>query len=135
MRAKEGFTLIEVVFTISILIVLSTFTLTYSISSKPQISLEQQCQLIVSLLEEGKSTAILNHQQVDIVVNANTISFNYDGKEHTVTLTGDNYIDQSYDFHFNRNGNISSGGKLNICNHNQCKSVVLNVGSGAFYVK
>lgn len=135
MLVKKGFTLIEVLFTISILIILSTFTLTYSITTKPQISLNKQCQLIISLLEEGKSVAILNHRQVDIEISANMISFNNDGKEKKVTLTGDNYIDHSYDFHFNRNGNISSGGKLNICNQKQCKSIILNVGSGAFYVK
>ena len=54
MYDDSGFTLIEVVFTISIILILSTITLHFVINSKPVISLQQQCQQVISLLEEGK---------------------------------------------------------------------------------
>lgn len=135
MQGSRGFTLIEVVFTISIIIVLSTFTLHYVINSQPKITLEQQCDLIVRLLEESKSVAILKHQQIDIEISSNKIGYYGEAVERVIILNEHYYIDDGYDFHFNRNGNISSGGHLNICSYDRCKSIILNVGSGAFYVK
>ncbi|WP_368390330.1 prepilin-type N-terminal cleavage/methylation domain-containing protein, partial [Thomasclavelia ramosa] len=68
MYDDSGFTLIEVVFTISIILILSTITLHFVINSKPVISLQQQCQQVISLLEEGKSRAMINHEQINIVI-------------------------------------------------------------------
>ena len=135
MYDDSGFTLIEVVFIISIILILSTITLHFVINSKPVISLQQQCQQVISLLEEGKSRAMINHEQINIVIQTKQISYNGQKDQRTLTINDNYYIDDYYEFHFNHNGNISSGGHLKICSSNGCKSIILNVGSGAFYVK
>ena len=119
MYDDSGFTLIEVVFTISIILILSTITLHF----------------VISLLEEGKSRAMINHEQINIVIQTKQISYNGQKDQRTLTINDNYYIDDYYEFHFNHNGNISSGGHLKICSSNGCKSIILNVGSGAFYVK
>lgn len=135
MQNNHGFTLVEELFVISVIIILSIFTLQFSFNSKPVISLEQQCNQIISLLEEGKSIALTNHEKVDIEIAVNQVSYHAVNRERTVVLEETYQIDNSYEFHFNHNGNISSGSHFNICNQSKCKSIVLNVGSGTFYVK
>ena len=121
MYDDSGFTLIEVVFTISIILILSTITLHFVINSKPVISLQQQCQQVISLLEEGKSRAMINHEQINIIIQTKQISYNGQKDQRTLTINDNYYIDDYYEFHFNHNGNISSGGHLKICSSNGCK--------------
>lgn len=135
MLGKKGFTMVEMLFVLSILIVLSVFTLHFSISNRPKIAIEQQCSQIISLLEEAKTLALTSHNQVDINISSNQISYSQGNKSRTLLLNFSYYFKYYYDFHFNKNGNISSGGRIELGNTNEIKTIILNVGSGAFYVR
>ncbi len=134
MRDNQGFTLVEVIFTISIIIILSLFTLSFAISSPPQLSIEQQCSKVIDLLEEVKAKALINHKQINVLIDINQISYNYQ-KEFIVKLDENYYFQDSFELYFNKNGNVNSGNHLNICNQKECRSIIFNVGSGVFYVK
>lgn len=134
MLGKKGFTMVEMLFVLSIMIVLSVFTLHFSISNRPKIAIEQQCSQIISLLEEAKTLALTSHDQVDINISSNQISYSQGNKSRTLLLNFSYYFKYYYDFHFNKNGNISSGGRIELGNTNEIKTIILNVGSGAFYV-
>ncbi|WP_300078171.1 competence type IV pilus minor pilin ComGD [uncultured Thomasclavelia sp.] len=134
MLGKKGFTMVEMLFVLSIMIVLSVFTLHFSISNRPKIAIEQQCSQIISLLEEAKTLALTSHNQVDINISSNQISYSQGNKSRTLLLNFSYYFKYYYDFHFNKNGNISSGGRIELGNTNEIKTIILNVGSGAFYV-
>lgn len=127
--------MVEILFVLSILIVLSVFTLHFSISNRPKIAIEQQCSQIISLLEEAKTLALTSHDQVDINISSNQISYSQGNKSRTLLLNFSYYFKYYYDFHFNKNGNISSGGRIELGNTNEIKTIILNVGSGAFYVR
>lgn len=127
--------MIEMLFVLSIMIVLSVFTLHFSISNRPKIAIEQQCSQIISLLEEAKTLALTSHNQVDINISSNQISYSQGNKSRTLLLNFSYYFKYYYDFHFNKNGNISSGGRIELGNTNEIKTIILNVGSGAFYVR
>lgn len=135
MLGKKGFTMVEMLFVLSIMIVLSVFTLHFSISNRPKITIEQQCSQIISLLEEAKTLALTSHNQVDINISSNQISYSQGNKSRTLLLNFSYYFKYYYDFHFNKNGNISSGGRIELGNTNEIKTIILNVGSGAFYVR
>lgn len=135
MLGKKGFTMVEMLFVLSIMIVLSIFTLHFSISNRPKIAIEQQCSQIISLLEEAKTLALTSHNQVDINISSNQISYSQGNKSRTLLLNFSYYFKYYYDFHFNKNGNISSGGRIELGNTNEIKTIILNVGSGAFYVR
>ncbi|OUQ09327.1 MULTISPECIES: competence type IV pilus minor pilin ComGD [unclassified Thomasclavelia] len=135
MLGKKGFTMVEMLFVLSIMIVLSVFTLHFSISNRPKIAIEQQCSQIISLLEEAKTLALTSHNQVDINISSNQISYSQGNKSRTLLLNFSYYFKYYYDFHFNKNGNISSGGRIELGNTNEIKTIILNVGSGAFYVR
>ena len=134
MLGKKGFTMVEMLFVLSIMIVLSVFTLHFSISNRPKIAIEQQCSQIISLLEEAKTLALTSHNQVDINISSNQISYSQGNKSRTLLLNFSYYFKYYYDFHFNKNGNISSCGRIELGNTNEFKAIILNVGSGAFYV-
>lgn len=134
MLGKKGFTMVEMLFVLSIMIVLSVFTLHFTISNRPKIAIEQQCSQIISLLEEAKTLALTSHNQVDINISSNQISYSQGNKSRTLLLNFSYYFKYYYDFHFNKNGNISSGGRIELGNTNEIKTIILNVGSGAFYV-
>ncbi|WRK54896.1 prepilin-type cleavage/methylation domain-containing protein [Coprobacillaceae bacterium CR2/5/TPMF4] len=127
--------MVEMLFVLSIMIVLSVFTLHFSISNRPKIAIEQQCSQIISLLEEAKTLALTSHNQVDINISSNQISYSQGNKSRTLLLNFSYYFKYYYDFHFNKNGNISSGGRIELGNTNEIKTIILNVGSGAFYVR
>lgn len=135
MLGKKGFTMVEMLFVLSIMIVLSVFILHFSISNRPKIAIEQQCSQIISLLEEAKTLALTSHNQVDINISSNQISYSQGNKSRTLLLNFSYYFKYYYDFHFNKNGNISSGGRIELGNTNEIKTIILNVGSGAFYVR
>ena len=135
MLGKKGFTMVEMLFVLSIMIVLSVFTLHFSISNRPKIAIEQQCSQIISLLEEAKTLALTSHDQVDINISSNQISYSQGNKSRTLLLNFSYYFKYYYDFHFNKNGNISLGGRIELGNTNEIKTIILNVGSGAFYVR
>lgn len=127
--------MVEMLFVLSIMIVLSVFTLHFTISNRPKIAIEQQCSQIISLLEEAKTLALTSHNQVDINISSNQISYSQGNKSRTLLLNFSYYFKYYYDFHFNKNGNISSGGRIELGNTNEIKTIILNVGSGAFYVR
>lgn len=135
MLGKKGFTMVEMLFVLSIMIVLSVFTLHFTISNRPKIAIEQQCSQIISLLEEAKTLALTSHDQVVINISSNQISYSQGNKSRTLLLNFSYYFKYYYDFHFNKNGNISSGGRIELGNTNEIKTIILNVGSGAFYVR
>lgn len=134
MQDNHGFTLIEVIFSISIIIILSVFTLNYAITLSPHLSIDQQCDEIIGLLQEAKTKALLNHEKINILISDNQISYDFQGK-HSIELDSNYYIQDVFELYFNKNGNINSGNHLNICSQEICKSIIFNVGSGAFYVK
>lgn len=134
MPDRKGFTLIEVIFTISVLLLLSLFTLHFGLSASIYVPIDQQCKMIIALLEEAKTKALLHHEQVNILIDKKQIS--YDGSSGgMLTLDENYYFENSFELYFNKNGNVSSGNHLNLCNYNECRSIIFNVGSGAFYVK
>ena len=81
MQDKHGFTLIEVVFTISIIIILSVFSLHFAITTPLCLSIDQQCKQIIALLQEAKTQALLNHERIDILIDHNRISYDYQGEQ------------------------------------------------------
>ena len=129
MLNNRGFTLIEVIFSISVIIILSLFTLSYARLSPVHLSIEQQCNQVISLLQDAKTQALLNHQKIDIIIENNQISYN-SGNQHVLKLDENYYFENSFELYFNKNGNT-----LKLCDKHTCKSIVFNVGSGAFYVK
>ena len=134
MLDKHGFTLIEVIFTFSVIVVLSLLTLKMSVLSPPHLSFEQQCNHIINFLQEAKTQAILHHEKIDILIGNNQISYHY-REDMFLYLDANYYFENNFELYFNENGNINGGNHLNICNSHECKSIVFNVGSGSFYVK
>lgn len=134
MLNKHGFTLIEVIFSMSIIIVLSLFTLRLTTISPLSLSIDEQCTLIMSLLQEAKYQALLNHSKVEIIIQSQKIGYQYP-KEHFLELNANYQFENSFELSFNKNGNINAGNTLKICDLYTCRSIVFNVGSGVFYVK
>lgn len=135
MQDRKGFTMIEILLVLSVMIVVNVFTLRFSISNRPKITMDQQCDQIVSLLEEAKTLALTSHNQVDINVSSNQITYSQGNKSRTIFLNFSYFFKYYYNFHFNKNGNISSGGRIELCDNNKIKTIIFNVGSGAFYVR
>lgn len=127
--------MIEILFVLSVIIIVNVFTLHFSITNRPKIAMEQQCDQVISLLEEAKTLALISHNQVNINVSPNQITYSQGSKSRTLFLNFSYFFKYYYDFHFNKNGNISLGGRIELCDNNIIKTIVLNVGSGAFYVR
>lgn len=135
MLANKGFTMIEVIFVLGIVILLSMFTITFSLENRNTSSVEVEYAKIQSLLQEAKTIAITTHQRVDIEMEATSISYTTSNKQRRLTLAPLYYFDSIKDIYFNHNGNINQGNTIQLCNNKRCQSIVFNVGSGDFYLK
>lgn len=135
MLTNRGFTMIEVLFCLSTIIILSTLTLSFTLQNKSSSNFETEFVKIQSLLEEAKTLAINEHQKVDIEIDSNSIGYTVDRRQRTITLAGNFYLDDIKEMYFNNNGNINRGNTIQLCNINECRSIVFNVGSGDFYLK
>lgn len=131
---KQGFTIIEVLLCLSITIVLSMLSMP-QFFTKRAISIEEQYVSVRSLLEEAKTTALLYHQKVTMHINSNVIEYQCDTFSRKLVLDEQYYFENSNEVHFNQNGNINQGNTISLCNQEQCRSIVFNVGSGDFYLK
>ena len=135
MQNNQGFTMVEVLFCLSIIIVLSSFTITLSIQKKDVSSIELEFSKVQSILEEAKTVALKTHQQVNIEIEHDSIYYQTNDMQRTVVLSNTYYFDNIKEIYFNDKGNINQGNTISLCNQTLCKSIVFNVGSGDFYLK
>lgn len=128
--------MIEMLISLSTIIILSTLTLTYFTNHKRIVSFDHQYAQIRSIIEEAKAISINEHKRIDLLITDKTIGYKDQNKVlRNLILLKDYYFTNIKDIYFNKNGNINQGNHINLCNSSSCKKIVFNVGSGEFYVQ
>lgn len=131
MLANKGFTLIETLFVLFIICILSTLSMSLHI---PQKNIQQNLQEICSFLNQAKMEAMVSKQTVKIIFSHDSISYSNLSCNQTYQLADGTFFDE-YTFTFNGNGNIKTAKTLLYHTPEKSYRFVYQVGSGCFYVE
>ena len=131
MHQNNGYTLIEMLFVVSIISILSLFSLTYK---EVNISDEIVINDIVQFIHNSKTIAMIKKTTVYIQVKDNQIIRTYNGYKDELLLKN-GFFDKEYDFQYNQNGNIKTAKTFSFQTKHHKYDFIMQVGSGTFYVK
>ena len=135
MQNRKGFTLVEMLFTLFIITLLSLVSLTfYNTKSDEKIVLENYME-VKSIIEEARTIALTTHRKVSLEINKNRIGYQNDSHERILELSKDIELTGIKKIHFNENGVINQGNHMFIGTSNLKFKIVFNIGSGDFYLQ
>lgn len=131
MLTNEGFTLIETLFVLFIIIILSTLSLSIH---QPEKSSEAFLNELQSFLNEARLKAITTKQNVSVYFETDKIIYATLDNEWEYVLPSDSEFEQ-YDLSYNENGHIHNAKSISFEYQQKNYQLVYQVGSGSFYVQ
>lgn len=131
MLTNKGFTLIETLFVLFIICMLSMISMTLHM---PQKSADVQIKEIVSFLNEAKLNAMTYKQTVTLKFNESSVSYQCLNRQRDYELNQQLYFD-NHQMTFNDFGNVRGAKTVILHTQNKNYHFVYQVGSGCFYVE
>ena len=135
MFQNKGFTMIEMLFVLSIIVSITLLTIPYYFTHQNNYNFENVQKQIGMMIDQAKQESLISHQRIDLCFTKKEVYYLKDEQKISFQLPDKFYFDKIKEVYFNKNGNINSGNTLKLCDKNTCKSIIFNVGSGVFYVK
>lgn len=127
---KKGFTVIEMLFVLSITVLLSSLCMTFKTRS---ISEEEEVALIRNLFDEARMMAIVEKETVKVSVSNEQIDLIGHDKKTLKLEKGYKFL-TNHVFTFNDHGRIKIAKTLILKTPDHTKKFVFQLGSGAYYV-
>ncbi len=130
MLNDRGFTLVEILFVVSIILILVAITLPYS---KP-VQFHYDELIIERFLYDAHLMALQTKMKVNVILKDDSMTYSTDELSRTEFLREATFLG-TYQFHYNASGNISKAGTYDFLVNGDEKSIVTQLGSGAFYIE
>ena len=128
---KDGFTLIEMLFVLLIVCMISSLSLAIRIPHKTDTICIQE---ISHFFYNAKLDAMIYKEQILIDINNQIISYTVNEKSVHYQLSEGMYFDNHH-FSFNEYGHIQGAKSLTFHGSSHDYTFVFQVGSGSFYVE
>lgn len=128
---KKGFTLVETLFVLFIICLLSIFSFSTQI---PSIDDKTVIKNLTQLIYQSKMNAMLYKERTTLSFNYSQLSItsSHMNKEYTLP----NHLHFSdYTFTFNESGHIKTAKRVKLYSSNKSYDFVFQIGSGSFYVE
>lgn len=135
MLNKSGFTIIEMLFTLSIVIILSLLSFSFTRKTASNEEILDNYEQIKSLIEEARSIALSTHQRVDLIFTEKNIGYEIPKKRRTVELSRGISFTHIRNIYFNRNGVINQANHILYGSKDIQYKIVFTLGSGDFYLQ
>lgn len=132
MYQNKGFTLIEVLLTLSIIIVFTFLTLPYAHIKTLSYHQDMILNQISSIICHAKSMSLTTHQQVDLTFTQKNISCQIQDRNIKYVLPEGCYFSHLKKIYFNKNGNINQANHIMIHLKNNQIKLVFHLGNGDF---
>lgn len=133
MFRNKGFTLVEMIFVISIIISLTFITLPFFHYQAVSNDLNLIKYNISSIINDAKASSIIFHKKIDLVFTSYSISYKNNDKTISYLLPDKCYFSNIKSISFNQNGNINQANHIIL----NCKSdsikLIFHLGSGDYY--
>ena len=131
MLTNRGFTLVETLFVLFIICMLSLLTMTLHLPNKNNQVIIQE---ITEFLNQAKLEAIVSKKTVTVQFLKDMVLWKTTDKEKNYQLSENTYFD-SYKMTFNSAGHIKTAKTVTYHTLQQDFQFVYQVGSGCFYVQ
>lgn len=133
MFPTKGFTLIEMIFVLAIIISLTFITLPYCHQQTIGQDIDMIEYHISSIINEAKANALVSHQKTALIFTDHTISFQKNEKTVSYTLPDECYFSNIIPVSFNENGNINKANHVILNCKGKSVKLVFHLGSGDYY--
>ena len=127
MFQNKGFTLIEMLLVISIILTLSVLSFPFMNTKTIYITDECVKKQIGMIINQAKSKAIISHEKVSLIVSKQEISFIDHQKKYRVVLPN-NYF-------FNNIGNINQANHIDLIAPKKKYTLIFHLGAGDYEFK
>lgn len=135
MQNRNGFTLVEMLFSLFIITVLSVFSLSIGNSKVGNNEIKEIFVEIKSIIEEARVLALSTHTVVSLDISNNSIGYQTGTKNRKLELTKGMTFSHIKNIYFNENGTINQGNHIVIGTKEITNKIIFTVGSGDFYLQ
>lgn len=134
MPAKDGFTLVEMIFCLAISITLSAISLPLLIRPLG-INLNKQANQVLACIDYAKSNSLLNHETTYLSFEYDNLTISDHENLQVEYRLSNSHFDKRLQLYFNKSGNINQANSINLIKGTTSKKIVVNLGTGHCYVK
>lgn len=135
MLGSRGFTLVEMLFSLFIVTVISLFSISFQTSKVGAKEIEEMYFQVRSLIEEARTVAISSHSVVSLDITSHSIGYQSTRQGREVQLTKGISFTNIKNIYFNQNGTINRGNHIYIGTNALKYKIIFTVGSGDFYLQ
>ena len=132
MCQNKGFTLIEMLLVLSIIISLSALSFPYMKKKITYTSNESLQKQILMIIDQAKSKAIISHEKVDLTITPHEIYFLDENQKCNLILPDDCFFNNIRDIYFNKDGNINQANHIDLITPQKKYMLVFHLGAGDY---
>lgn len=132
MLNKKGFTLVEMLLCLSVILILSAFSFTYHL---PQMSDDEQLTLIVNVLTYARMHASTKKEVTDVDVSPHQLHVYSSHLDRDIYLSEGYQFLSSHHFTYNNTGRIKNAKTIKLKTPHKLYALIFQLGSGTFYVE
>lgn len=131
MSNRKGFTMIEMVFVLSVILTLSMITMTLH---TPELGEDDLTNKISTFFYKAKLNALTNKEKTTITLKSHKLTYTSENNSETLYITNGR-CKTTHTFSYNVNGNIYKAKTIKFVLDGQQVNYVFQVGSGAFEIQ
>ena len=135
MFQNKGFTLIEMLLVISIILTLSVLSFPFMNTKTIYITDECVKKQIGMIINQAKSKAIISHEKVSLIVSKQEISFIDHQKKYKVVLPNNYFFNNIKEIYFNKDGNINQANHIDLIAPKKKYTLIFYLGAGDYEFK
>lgn len=135
MYQNNGFTLIEMLLVLSIMITLSTLAFPYMKKQTAYISNESIQKQILMIIDQAKSQAIISHEKIILNITSHEIYYFNENQKYNFVLPDNYYFNNIKEVYFNKDGNINQANHIDLITPQKKYTLVFHLGAGDYEFK
>ena len=132
MFQNKGFTMIEMLFVLSIIISITLLTIPYYFTHQNNSNFENVQKQVGMMIDQAKQESLISHQKIDLCFTKKEVYYLKDEQKISFQLPDKFYFDKINEVYFNKNGNINQANHIVLANNQKKIKIVFHLGSGEY---
>ena len=132
MFQNKGFTMIEMLFVLSIIVSITLLTIPYYFTHQNNSNFENVQKQVGMMIDQAKQESLISHQRIDLCFTKKEVYYLKDEQKISFQLSDKFYFDKIKEVYFNKNGNINQANHIVLANNQKKIKIVFHLGSGEY---
>ncbi len=132
MFQNKGFTMIEMLFVLSIIVSMTLLTIPYYFIHQNNSNFENVQKQVGMMIDQAKQESLISHQKIDLCFTKKEVYYLKDEQKISFQLPDKFYFDKIKEVYFNKNGNINQANHIILANNQKKIKIVFHLGSGEY---